>query len=305
MYEPQHKEVIVESVNRISRQLNRTMPYLADELQVWMKDLAGSLEPADYFMHPVAFPFLLLPWWLEHQLSGEHDETFQADLAYSCANIYYHVRMIDNLMDGHEAGELALLPATGFFVSQFQGVYHRYFSHDHPFWDFYMMAWHHMCDCTAQDTRLEDIDAATFTQLVSQKVCGAKIPIAAVCYRYHRPDLVPLWSHWIDSFGCWHLFEEDLFDWHKDLSLGTVTYFLSEARRRRLPGEIDIVWMAREGFDWALETLDRWMREIRQMTFVPGEVGTYLDQRERTLMTRKDSISATLQTLLKLTESVS
>ena len=59
-----------------------------------------ALLAADYFLHPVAFPLMLLPWWLERQLREQYSTSFQEDLIISNASLYYYIRLVDNVMDG-------------------------------------------------------------------------------------------------------------------------------------------------------------------------------------------------------------
>jgi hypothetical protein len=57
---------------------------MQNDITQWMIDLTDSGEPADYFLHPQAFPYLLLPWWIEKQLRGTHNEAFQGALILMC-----------------------------------------------------------------------------------------------------------------------------------------------------------------------------------------------------------------------------
>ncbi len=273
-------------VGRVNDLLGTEMPLVASSLQDWMIELAGSREPADYFLHPVAFPLMLLPWWLERQWRGACDPDLQTDLIFSNACMYYYVRMVDNVMDGHATVETRLLPAAGYFVNRFEGVYHRYFENSHPFWEFFRDNWAQFCDVTAADGLLTDIDRNTFESLVARKVSAAKISVAAVCLLNGHADLLPEWSRWIDTFGCWHLFREDLFDWQQDLDLGSVTYFLAEARRKKNPGEAEVSWLARAGLDWAGRELAGWMEQLRRIKIAPIEVHSYLDSREAEVQER-------------------
>ena len=240
MQPQEFKDLMKSGIGRLFERLDQDMPLIAPQLHSWAKGLARSEEPANYFLHPIAFPLMLLPWWLERQLRGTCDEAFQVDLISSNASLYYYIRLVDNVMDGHATIEPKLLPATGYFVNQFHSIYHSYFQLGHPFWDFFDRTWSTFCDVTAADGQLSDVVAETFTSLIARKVSAAKISVAAVCYQYNYPDLVSQWEEWIDLFGCWHLFREDLFDWQQDLKLGAITYFLSEAKRRKSGAEIEV-----------------------------------------------------------------
>ena len=294
------KDLMKSELGQLFERLQQDMPLIASQLHSWAKDLSGSHEPADYFLHPVAFPLMLLPWWIEKQLTGANDIEFQSALIFSNANGYYYTRLVDNVMDGHATVEYKLLPTAGYFINQFRAASHPYFSAAHPFWDFFQHTWSEFCDVTAADGHLMDIDRQTFENLVAHKVCASKISVAAVCFRYQGEHLLSRWSDWIDLFGCWHLFREDLFDWQQDLSLGTVTYFLCEAKRRKKDEEAEVSWIAREGLEWAMEQLSGWMKRLRDMDFVPQEVTAYLEGREKELLWRRESLRPTLEFIQKV-----
>jgi hypothetical protein len=297
---PEFEELVRSGVANVYAAVGSDLPLNADRLQAWMRDLAGTLDPADYFLHPAAFPTLLLPWWVEAQLRGDHDPAFQTDLIFSNAILYYYTRLVDNVMDGHATVETKLLPATGYCVVRGHDAYRSWFASDHPFWDFFAATWSEFADVTAADGHSTATDERLFLEVASRKVCASKISVAAVCFRYHQPDALAQWSEWIDLFGRWHLFQEDLFDWQQDLTLGVPTFFLSEAARRKHPGEPEISWVAREGLEWGLERLAAWMRELRQLTFVPEPVSAYLDMREKRLYAQRERVSSALETIRKL-----
>lgn len=303
MHDPEFQRLMKAGISRVHDSLDRDLPRVASNLQRWMKDLAGSDEPADYFLHPLAFPLMLLPWWLERQFRGHCDTSLQTNLIFSNACMYYYVRMVDNVMDGHATVEPKLLPAAGYFVNQFEGVYHDYFGPSHQFWDFFRHTWAEFCDVTAADGQLQEINRETFESLVGRKVCAAKIGVAAVCYLHGRTDPLLEWNRWIDVFGCWHLFREDLFDWQQDLDLGVMTYFLSQAKRRKNPGEAEVSWLARAGLDWAYEQLAGWMEQLRRMSAVSPEVLAYLDVREAEVLDRKKRLRPALDFVEALARS--
>ena len=56
----------------------------------------------------------------------------------------------------------------------------------------------------------------SFEQIAGQKTCAARIPIAAVCYRYDRTDVLPAWSRFLERYGWWSQMLNDTFDWLKD-----------------------------------------------------------------------------------------
>src|SRR6266498_2459147 len=75
--------LIVAAIQRLLGAMGEHTPYMAQRAAAWFTGLAKSDHPEDYFKHPLAFPMLLLPWWLEQTLTSSPDLTFQADLVYS------------------------------------------------------------------------------------------------------------------------------------------------------------------------------------------------------------------------------
>jgi hypothetical protein len=267
-----------------------------------MAHLAGSASPAAYFMHPTAFPSLLLPWWLEHSLHSIPNLAFQADVAYSTINGYYAIRLMDNLMDGHATVELQLLPALNFFQTQFQRAYQPYFPPDQPFWSFFSRTWFHSAEVTVVDASLSEITAVQFEEIAAQKVCAAKIPLAAVAYTYGRPDLIAAWSRLVDLLGCWHQFLNDLFGWRRDYERHTVTYFLCEAGRQGWPDEPVAGWVVREGFAWGMSQAAQWMFALQALAqeLNSPDLLTYLQTRQAMMRQQQQEVEAGLRSLAKI-----
>lgn len=302
MYDQGLSSIITAALVRLVSELERSGPSMAQQVLSWMEDWSSPLRPEDAFKHPLSFPMLLLPWWSEKSLHENPDPAFQADLVYSTINGYYYIRLIDNLMDGHATVELKLLPALNFFHTQFQIPYQRYFDHDHPFWESFTRVWFHSAEVTIKDASLMEIDREQFTHVAAQKTCAVKIPIAAVCYRYAKPDLMAPWARFVDLFGCWHQMQNDVFDWLKDARHHTPTYFLSEAERRKEPTEPVAEWVIREGFDWGIGVLDGWMTELKTLAgdlVSPGLVN-YLEEREAMMRQRKEEVARGLESATRL-----
>ena len=302
MYPPQLSHIITQAVERLQSDMQQTAPVMAEQVMPWLTTLAGKMQPEAYFMHPLAFPALLLPWWAETALAETPDPALQADLTYSTINGYYYIRLIDNLMDGHATVERELLPALNFFHTQFQAAYQPYFPADHPFWPVFNATWFRSGEVAMEDAALTDIDEATFKRVAAQKVCAAKIPVAAVCYRHNRADAIAPWADFIDQLGGWHQFRNDLFDWHKDASQQTTTYFLCEAERRRRDDESLVGWVAREGFAWGIDTAQAWLVDLKTtaQALNSPDLLAYLTTRESMLLAERDKVVGGLQSLAKL-----
>ena len=305
MYDSQLSNLITASISRLNLELTGAAPWLATQLSAWMAQLSRTGRPEDYFKHPLAFPSLLLPWWLEKTYHAKPDLSLHSDLVYSTINGYYYIRLIDNLMDGHDTVELKLLPALGFFHTQFQTMYQHYFEPNHGFWQLFRTVWFHSAEVTIKDASLTDLDQTQFEQIAAQKTCAAKIPLAAVSYRLARPDLIEPWSQMVDTFGRWHQLHNDLFDWHRDETQNRPTYFLCEARRRRDPGQPIAAWIAGEGFAWAIEQLCNWMVALKALAeqLHSSDLSSYLDVRETMLLEKRKTVETGLQDLAKIVAS--
>jgi hypothetical protein len=299
-------ELLTEALARLQTGLAQAAPSLAARVAEWMRALAQSPQPVEYFRSPLGFPMLLLPWWLGKTLPERRATSLQADLVYSTVNGYYFIRLLDNVMDGHPAAgaadERGLLPAAAFFHTQFQMAYQRHFPADHAFWEDFRRHWFHSAEVTAFDADLADVSPGAFRRYASQKVCAAKIPLAAVCHQAGQPDLLGPWSRFVDSLGAWHQMWNDVFDWSKDLRHATGTYFLTEARRRKAAHETVAAWVVREGFDWGLDTLHGWLAEARALAEPLGspDLVRYLDQREAMLRQQEADVAEGLGQLARL-----
>jgi hypothetical protein len=249
---------------------------------------------------------LLAPWWLEEALRQKPDTSFQLDLIHSSMNMYYHIRLIDNLMDRDVPTDSALLPALGFFHTEFERPYHRYFDHEHAFWAYFTSTWFHFAEVTMLDRSMSEFNARQFETIAAQKMCFAKIPLAAVCYKYSRTDALPAWSRFLERYGCWSQMLNDTFDWLKDSQNGTGTFFLSEARRRKYPGESVTEWVIREGFEWAIETLQTWMSELRTLanSLENPAIMQHLDGRAGAFAEKRDISLEGLRNLAKLRDAL-
>ncbi len=303
MYERELEQLISAAFERLHTTMSRVAPFMTQQVAQWIENLSAAVgSEQDYFKHPRAFPILLLPWWLEKTLVTNPDVAFHKDLVYSTISGYYHVRMVDNLMDGHAKGELPILPALAFFCSQFQMAYQRHFAHDHSFWNHFNEFLIQSCDVTIRDATMSDIDRDQFIQVAARKTCAVKIPLAAMCYKYERFSAFEPWVQFADLFGCWHQMRNDLYDWPQDLQCQTQTYFLSEARRQKRATESIVDWILRTGLDWGNQVLQTWMDELKILAVVLNnqDLVTYLDRREAMMLQKKEAIIRNIENITSL-----
>jgi hypothetical protein len=93
-----------------------------------------------------------------------------------------------------------------------------------------------------------------------------------------------------------------LFDWHRDLESGIVSYLLSEGERRKLPEESVTDWFVREGFAWASELLGEWTRDMKKESshLNSPEVEQYVELRAADFNCQIAGIAAGLKSLATL-----
>ena len=121
-----------------------------------------------------------------------------------------------------------------------------------------------------------------FLRLSAAKSGGVKIPLAAVCQFYGRPDLLQRWCLFFDAFAAWSQLLNDMFDWVGDYAQATTTWFLSEAGRRKGCDESVSLWILREGLEWGYAHAAGQMRELRDMAvgLENENLVRYLDYRQ-------------------------
>lgn len=307
IYEQALQDIITETIARVHSDMRDAVPFMATALDTWGWQLSGTGNPADYYIHPLAFPMFLLPWWLEKTCCSEHNLIFQADLAYSTANGYYYIRLIDNIMDSDTEMPVTLLPALNFFHTQFQLIYCSYFPVTHPFWLDFKMFWWRSGEAAMKDSTQTSITQEQFMQSAAQKICAAKIPVAAVCYHYNQIEIIPAWWKYIDILGCWHQMMNDLFDWNKDLAHQNNTYFLSEAQRRKHQSENVLDWVIREGFDWGSQKVNEWTATLKQQAQALGSQAMfeYMTTREAMFVKRQKDVKQGFHSMTHLLTTLS
>jgi hypothetical protein len=244
-----------------------------------------------------------LPWWLELSIAAAPDVDFQTDLIYATINMYYSVRLVDDVMDGHDPDPV-ILPMLSVWDAQSQATYLRHFPREHPFWQYFHQILQRTAAVTAQGATFRNIDRASFLNFSAAKSCGATIAIMAVCYRRDRLDAFPAWVRFWEAFARWNQLRDDLFDWHRDLEGGIPSYLLSEGGRRKAAEESVTNWFVREGFAWATELLGEWTRDMQKESRhlnSPG-VEEYVELRATDLNCQIADIAAGLKSLATLSD---
>lgn len=281
-------EVLQDSHERLCARLQELAPGLSTLLLPWIHTRpARGLAAVDYYAHPLAFPVVQLPWWLEQALTGAVDHDAQRELLVSSMSGYYLIRLIDDVMDQSPQANPRLLPAVGVLHTLFQSAYLDFFEGGHPFWPRFHAAWARCNEAAVLDATAVEIDDETFERLSARKVSAGIIPMEAVAWRCGQSALPPAWAALFPKLCAFHQRYNDLFDWQRDLASGAVTGFLTLAARRRQAGESTLAWVAREGFALESARLERGLDELDTLAADTGSTDliAWL-QRRRTLLTQ-------------------
>lgn len=305
-FPPELDKLAKRAYTRMGRGLRVGAPTLADHALEWTRLLSGHARPESYFTHADAFPMLLLPWWLEGCIRGEPAEAFHADVVYSTMTGYYFVRMIDDLMDRDRVPRPEAVPALIFFHTEFHRTYHRHFAQGHPFWDALNAASLTSAETASKDAGLAGVSREQFIEISARKIAGARIPIAAVCHRYDRQELIGQWYAFVDLLGRWHQMLNDILGWNRDLAHGRRTYFLTEAQARAGDGGSVAEWVIADGLDWGLAELDAWMGPLlaagAELDSTP--VVAYLEDRRRSLVDKWEDLAPSIEALRRLASTL-
>jgi hypothetical protein len=293
---------VATSIAKLREELHTALPHLSQDVSTWMDAIAPGGEAANYLSDPLMFPIVQLPAWLLQTLTGRPDADFLSDISYSTVSGYYQIRLLDNVRDRHGTIEASLLPAAGFFEQEFRSVYQNYFSPEHPFWDCFERFWAATSASVEKEATLRDMELEDFREIAADKFAAAKIPLSAVAYRCHRPDVLPLWLHFCDEFARATQSLDDLFDWQDDLQGGRCTYFLAEAARRKEKHESTESFILREGFSRGAQCLREQTMLVRELAAQLNcrAVIQYLDQREQMLAAKLAPIQRGLENLQQL-----
>ncbi len=286
IYDSEIQRSVSRAIARLEESLRSEVPNAADQIINWMRSLSNSGQAEDRLTDQGMFPILLMPWWLGQTIAETPPDEFHENLIFSTFNGYYYIRLLDNLMDHETTCELQILPAAGFFHTQFQLTYQTYFGPDHPFWNDFRQFWFDSAEFAIRDAELKVIDRIAFDNISAKKICATKIPLAAVCHASGRRDLLPEWLKFCDAFGCFQQMYDDMSDWIYDATRTDVTtFFLSEARRRKLPDETVTSWVTREGFSWGIDELNSRLSRLKLLSPSLGseELEHYLIARQQGL----------------------
>jgi hypothetical protein len=143
-----------------------------------------------------------------------------------------------------------------------------------------------------------------FIETSARKIIAARIPLAAVCHRHGRTELLDPWFRFVDLFGRWHQMLNDIAGWQNDLEHGRQTYFLSRApaRARATVG----AWLVRDGLTWGFAELEAWMGEciVAASDLGSPPLMAYLASRHNGVAAQRDEMMRSLEPLLRLASAL-
>jgi hypothetical protein len=296
------------ATHRALASLGERSPALADHVRRWVSTRCDVHQAEKYFTAPEGFPALALPWWLENAIHDEINLEFQSDLMSSTISGYYFIRMLDDVMDGHDV-DRAVLPALHLLHLDFVRIYSGYFAAAHPFWKEFDRLLAATAEAVAVESTLQNIGEDDFERVCARKQMAAVIPMAAVCFQYGRIDLLVPWEKLVVAFTRWHQMRDDLLDWSKDYQKHNLTFLLCEAERRRRTEESVPMWVGYEGLGWVQELMQRWMEEAKDAAaeLISPSLVQYLDLREQDFsmyMQKTLAMAAAFRPLLDLDASL-
>jgi hypothetical protein len=254
------RSVLSQAWGDLNQTLHKRAPALAQAWQSWASSLTPGRAPIDYFLHPYAYPSLLLPWWLDESLGGQANLQLQRELIRSSLAGYYAIRLIDDAVDGDAPERIALLPLVALLQAEFHAIqFHKQYSTAQ--FDMLQNAWAASHEASWLDSTLTVVDAARFEQYSARKVAAVRVPLLMVAWHHDQADLSAVWNQCIDRLGAWHQFHNDLFDWQRDLQSHRNTWFTNMIAQRR-GNDTALTWVAKEGFTWGVDQLTSWYQEL-------------------------------------------
>ncbi|HXE63851.1 MAG TPA: hypothetical protein VN519_09945 [Bryobacteraceae bacterium] len=263
LFDADLRKILTGSLARIRAELRQRCPLSAAAAQAWILR-QNAPDPPEISFRRLKSHFLLIPWFLELSIRETADPEFQFELVYSSLNAYYFARLLDNVADGQSPGDAALLPMAAFFHYNFQAVYAGWFAPGSLFWKYFGELWIGMADATVSGSRTAVFADGDLEKATARKIAAVKIPVAAVCFRYGREDMLDGWFAFYDAFCCAHELLDDFCDCFSDMAAGRSSYLLSRAVREKLPGETMESYMIRAGLEQGYAAISEWLDEAHR-----------------------------------------
>ncbi len=269
-----------EAWQQLDQSLQTRAPALANAWRAWTIALAGGRDPIDYFLHPYAYPTLLMPWWMDATMGKAANPELQRHLLHTSLAGYYVIRFIDDVVDGDAPERVQLLPLVPVLQAEFHALQNN--AKLTPLQQLALQkAWALGHESSWLDSKLDSVDEASFKQVSACKVAAVRVPMLMVAWHHGLAELSTEWNTCIDKLGAWHQFHNDLFDWQRDLQAKRATWFTSEIERHRGNGSA-LAWVASEGFAWGVAQLESLGNELLIHSHALGCTGLTVWLTERT-----------------------
>ncbi len=245
------RDLIEAGAARLDQTIRSDSPNLAGPALAWMQSLTLTGRLADYFLHPARFPMLRLPGWAVEPEVRHHQDLF-ADTIYSTICGYYHIRLLDDIVDRQPGAPLDLLPLTALLHTEFHGTYQRHFPAGSAFWPVFRTRWLGLADATVLRPADGMPSPAALLDRAAATIGAVVIPLAALTLGIGVPERFEQWEPVVLEVARAEQLMDDIIDWQQDEERGQPNLLLVEGRDRARPGEPVAAWVVREGYRWGL-----------------------------------------------------
>lgn len=209
---------LAQAQDDLDQTIAGTMPSLAPAWNRRTRALSPEGDRTAYFLHPEAFPTLLLPAWLAG--TDAEDDLLDAILRASLAG-YWAIRLADQILDDASPEDCALVPVLALLHEQMWAPYREWFPAHDGFWSVAPRWWHGAADAAVAEAGQTDLD--TLWALSAQKTAAAAIPLLAVHKRCGGATLPadadvlpPAWTALRQDLSRFHQLHNDFTDWPRD-----------------------------------------------------------------------------------------
>jgi hypothetical protein len=250
------------TLGALDRDIHAQLPHVGPAWQARTAALSSEGDPVSYFLHPEAFPSLLLPEWLMRgpqapaMDAAARADALDAALQSTTAG-YWAIRIVDQVMDEGEPADVALLPTLGLLLPRTWAPWQARLPPGHPFFDAALRCWSAGADAAVAELQAGGPARAAAS---SRKTAAAQIPLLGLCALAGLEGVPAGWDALREAIAGFHQRHNDLTDWRRDLDRGATTPLLEEAAARAgLPGPLPdarderarrarlTAWMARGG----------------------------------------------------------
>ena len=259
--DPLVHELIEAGAARLEETIRTETPGLAEPALAWIRSLTLTNRLADYFHHPLRFPMLRLPGWAVEHEAPNHRALF-ADTIYSTMAGYYHIRLLDDLVDRQTGAPLELLPLAALFHTEFQSAYLPHFPAASPFWPVFRHRWLGLADATVARPAPGPDQAAALFARATATVGAVVIPLRALTLGMGVPERFDQWEPVVLELARIDQLMDDVLDWQPDLARSQPNLLLADGAERAQPGESSAAWVVREGYRRGLAAVRKRLNEL-------------------------------------------